>query len=51
MFTPHTHNQPSQPSVRTSDSEARRKKTFVKPTLERQDSLPKITFGSNIFGD
>lgn len=52
MDTQHSHDQLPQPSRRTSElSETARKKAFVKPTLERQESLPKITFGSNIFGD
>ena len=52
MPTQHPHDQLPQPSNRTSElSETACKKAFVKPTLEQQESLPKITFGSNIFGD
>ena len=48
----HTHDSQPQPSNRpTGRPEDARKKAFVKPTVERQDTLPKITFGSNIFGD
>ena len=52
MSTQRTLNQPFQPlNSATRRPENARKKAFVKPMLERQESLPKITFGSNIFGD
>lgn len=46
---PHHQHQPSNRPLSTSETQ--QKKAFVKPVLERQESLPKITFGSNIFGD
>ena len=52
MPTPRLHDQQPQPLNRPSERPgAAPKKAFVKPTLERQDTLPEITFGSNIFGD